>query len=87
MALRSAHVRENVHILASGEPLTARDETILEGLKQRNSRVREDVRYVQETNAMKELGKFELQWLYGHHEGISFFRRFLLKLILQADYF
>lgn len=87
LGLRAAHIEKHSSIGLCGEPLTSRDAVILNNLARNNSLIRNDERYMQEVEQMRKLGKYELQWLYGHADGVRFFSEtFMLDAILHADY-
>lgn len=87
LGLRASHIERNASIGMWGEALTARDESLLRNLELRDPVIRADRRYMRETRAMRELGKYELQWLYGHARGVGYFSQvYLLDAILRADY-
>lgn len=87
LGLRSAHIEQHSDIGLCGEPLTGRDDAILNGLSRNNNLVRDDQRYSTEVQQMRKLGKYELQWLYGHADGVKYFsEKFLLDAILHGDY-
>lgn len=44
-------------------------------------------RYMEEIGEMERLGKHELQWLYGHPEGLSYLSKtFLPMSIMRQDF-
>lgn len=86
LGLRSSHIKQHSYIGACGEELTSRDLAIIRGLQRNHAVFRENAAFATELEAMKELGKYELQWLYGHSTGHDFLQRFVLDAILHGDY-
>lgn len=86
LGLRSSHIAKHSYIGYDGEPLTDRDRSILDGLQRNTRLIRESSHYMEEVQAMKRLGKYELQWLYGHASGANYLEHFVLESILCADY-
>lgn len=86
LGLRASHIRKYSNIGMCGDDLTTRDATILDGLQENNRMIRNDERYVEEIEEMRQLGKYELQWLYGHCDGAAFLEKFVLEAILHGDY-
>lgn len=86
MGIRASQIRKYNNIGYCGETLTNRDTAILSGLLRNDHMIREDVRFTEELQSMTTMGKYELQWLYGHEEGTSFLQTFVLNAILQGDY-
>ena len=70
-----------------GEPLSDGDKKILDSTRQCVTESGENERCIQELLRMQEIGKHELQWLYGHYEGFQFLSTsFLPMAILRRDY-
>ncbi|CAN8073153.1 unnamed protein product [Agarophyton chilense] len=86
LGLRSPHVSKHSYIGSNGETLTERDVAIIRGLQRNHKVFCENVHYANELKAMKQIGKYELQWLYGHPSGTDFLQDFILDAILHGDY-
>ena len=87
LGLRAQHILSFQAFLHEGDPFTESDEAMVRNLRRRNLGA-VDLRYVQEIEMMKTLGKFELQALYGHPEGDQFLTEtYLPTRIFERDYF
>lgn len=70
-----------------GESLTARDNAVVASLRKTVDRSNLDESFMEEIGEMERLGKHELQWLYGHPEGLSYLSKtFLPMAILRGDF-
>lgn len=86
LGLRSSHLQAMPWVTFPGEQLTVRDKALVQSLKKQNH-ILNDSRYVEELDLMEEMGKHELQVLYGHPEGTNFLSStFLPTALLQHDY-
>lgn len=71
----------------AGDPFTLGDKRTLRRLRQAAERRRERQAILQELDLMQQLGKHELQWVYGHELGAKYMARgFVTEAILKGDY-
>lgn len=85
MGLRASQIKEHQYIGNCGEQLSRNDLQIWKELR-RNAK-QESSRFLEEVEKMKTVGKYELQWLYGHSKGMDYFTfNFIETAILRGDY-
>lgn len=86
LGLRASHLQAMPWVTLPGEELTTRDKALVKSLK-KQAFIAQDRRYLEELDLMEELGKHELQTLYGHPEGTRYLSStFLPNALLQHDY-
>lgn len=85
MGLRASQIEAHAHIGLGGVPLSNNDKRIWRSLI-RDSEQALSTEFRQEIEKMASLGKYELQWLYGHPNGMDYFSRFVERAIIRHDY-
>lgn len=88
--MRSSQITHLQSVITSspsqGVQLTDNDHQVCRRLKQVCDIVNHNDDIKNEITSMQLFGKYELQWLYGHPDGISFLVDFIIHSILNADY-
>lgn len=84
LGLRPTQIQQLDTIDQYGEHLSIRDEKLIHTLRHRMHHISE---YIRELDVLQQVGKHELQWLYGHEEGVQFLSQtWLPRAILRGDY-
>lgn len=87
LGLRGTQILKMASIGIAGSPLTLDDTRTLCRLKQEAESRDEHEAILQEIDLMQQLGKHELQWVYGHELGVRYMARgFVVEAILKGDY-
>ena len=88
LGLRATQIQGLASVIGlCSEEFSTNDERIRRTMLQRIAHLPNSKLYQRELNAMSELGKHEIQWLYGHPEGLAYLSRtFLPDAILHRDY-
>lgn len=87
LGLRGTQILKMASIGIAGSPLTLDDTRTLRRLKQEVKSRKEHDAILQEIDLMQQLGKHELQWVYGHELGVRYMARgFVVEAILKGDY-
>ncbi len=70
----------------SGEPLSNRDNALMETIRSRLIGLGRLDDYERELTELERIGKHELQYLYGHPDGITFLaERFIPQEVLRSN--
>ena len=78
---------EKYKIGRSGESFTTRDKSLVETIRRRLRALNCLGQYEKELVTMEKEGKYELQWLYGHPQGLSYLSStFVPRAIMRQDF-
>lgn len=85
MGLRASQIKAHQDIGVCGERLSRNDLQVWQEL--RRNVAQESAKFREEVEEMNAVGKYELQWLYGHSKGMNYFTfGFIETAILRGDY-